>query len=224
MFGIGPMELLLILVVALLVLGPKRMPELARTMGKGLAEFRRASNDLRQTLALDEIQNELRDGLAGAGTIHKPVKRPDEEDRPAQAGDEMPAADASAEVDAKTARADGDADGGTAEDSGSANTSPSSPPSSPSDVSANAGSPAAAADSDRSAYGMPDRSGELPVDADPHAHNEPDETSNPKPARHASAADSNLGSVPVGGATPAGGTPAGGTATKKPGDSEPTRG
>jgi len=211
MFGIGPMELLLILVVALLVLGPKRMPELARTMGKGLAEFRRASNDLRQTLALDEIQNELRDGLAGAGTIHKPVKRPDEEDRPAQAGDEMPAADANTEVDA------GD---GAAEDSGSVNASPSSP----SDVSANSDSPAAAADSDRSAYGMPDRSGELPVDVNPHAHNETDDTSNTKPARQASAADSNLGSVPVGGATPTGGMPAGGTANKKPGESEPTRG
>ena len=59
MFGIGPMELLLILVVALLVLGPKRMPELARTMGKGLAEFRRASNDLRQTLALDEMRQKF---------------------------------------------------------------------------------------------------------------------------------------------------------------------
>lgn len=91
MFGIGPMELVLILVVALLVLGPKRMPELARTLGKGLGEFRRASNDLRQSLALDEIQNELRDGLASAGSIHKPVKKPEAEDRPPQAGDELAA-------------------------------------------------------------------------------------------------------------------------------------
>ena len=89
MFGIGPMELVLILVVALLVLGPKRMPELARTLGKGLGEFRRASADLRQSLALDEIQNELRDGLAGNGTIHRPVKKPEADDKPAQAGDEM---------------------------------------------------------------------------------------------------------------------------------------
>jgi len=91
MFGIGPMELVLILVVALLVLGPKRMPELARTLGKGLGEFRRASHDLRQSLALDEIQNELRDGLASPGTIHKPVKRPEADDRPPQAGDDLTA-------------------------------------------------------------------------------------------------------------------------------------
>ena len=42
--------MVLILVVALLVFGPKRLPDLARSLGKGMAEFRRASNDLRRTL------------------------------------------------------------------------------------------------------------------------------------------------------------------------------
>lgn len=82
MFGIGPMELMAILVVALLVFGPKRIPELARTVGRGLAEFRRASNDLRQSLALDELQQDLRRELDPNQTIHRP------EDRPAQAGDD----------------------------------------------------------------------------------------------------------------------------------------
>ena len=50
MFGIGMPELLLIMAVALLVLGPKRLPELARSLGRGMAEFRRASTDLRNTL------------------------------------------------------------------------------------------------------------------------------------------------------------------------------
>jgi Tat protein translocase TatB subunit len=48
MFGIGMTELLVILVVGLLVIGPKKLPELARSLGKGLAEFRRASNDMRR--------------------------------------------------------------------------------------------------------------------------------------------------------------------------------
>jgi len=51
MFGsLGFPELLFILVLALLIFGPKRLPEIGRTIGKGLAEFRRASNDLKRSI------------------------------------------------------------------------------------------------------------------------------------------------------------------------------
>jgi sec-independent protein translocase protein TatA len=52
MFGIGPLELVAILVVALLIFGPAKLPELARTLGRGMAEFRRASSELRQSLTV----------------------------------------------------------------------------------------------------------------------------------------------------------------------------
>lgn len=48
MFGIGMTELLVIFVIGLVVLGPKRLPSLARSLGRSLAEFRRASNDIRR--------------------------------------------------------------------------------------------------------------------------------------------------------------------------------
>lgn len=50
MFGIGVPELLVILVVALVVLGPKRLPEVAKGLGKALGEFRRATSDLSEEI------------------------------------------------------------------------------------------------------------------------------------------------------------------------------
>jgi Tat protein translocase TatB subunit len=54
MFGIGLTEILLILVVALLVVGPKKLPELARTLGRGLAEFRKTADEFKESIYADE--------------------------------------------------------------------------------------------------------------------------------------------------------------------------
>jgi len=58
MFGsIGMPELLIIFVIALIIFGPRRLPELGKSLGRSIAEFRRASNDLRNTLE-EEIRLE----------------------------------------------------------------------------------------------------------------------------------------------------------------------
>jgi len=63
-FGsLGFPEIAFILILALLLFGPRRLPEIGRTVGKSLAEFRRASNELRRTL-----ENEV--------ALEEPPKRP----------------------------------------------------------------------------------------------------------------------------------------------------
>ena len=60
MFGpIGGPELLLILVIALIVFGPRQLPEIGKSLGRMLAEFRRASNDFKRTLE-DEVEADKR--------------------------------------------------------------------------------------------------------------------------------------------------------------------
>lgn len=54
MFGIGLTEIIIILIVALLVVGPKKLPELAKTLGRGLAEFRRTADDFKESIYQDE--------------------------------------------------------------------------------------------------------------------------------------------------------------------------
>ena len=60
MFGIGMPELLLLLAIALIVVGPKKLPELAKALGRGLAEFKKATNELKESLETNTEFSELK--------------------------------------------------------------------------------------------------------------------------------------------------------------------
>lgn len=63
MFGIGMQEIVLICVIALIVVGPKKMPELARALGKGYGEFRRAFDEMKRNVETDFQTDDIRRSL-----------------------------------------------------------------------------------------------------------------------------------------------------------------
>jgi len=69
MFGIGLPELIIIMVIALIVIGPSKLPDLARALGKGMAEFRKATQEIKDSLDMDEdiqeVKKDLVDSVSG---------------------------------------------------------------------------------------------------------------------------------------------------------------
>lgn len=80
MFGIGMQELILIAIIALIVVGPKKLPDLAKTLGKGFSEFKKATEgiteDLKETMKEDKKQDDdgLKDSLLLKKTVEEETK------------------------------------------------------------------------------------------------------------------------------------------------------
>lgn len=80
MFGIGMQELILIAIIALIVVGPKKLPDLAKTLGKGFSEFKKATegitDELKETMKEDKKQDDdgLKDSLLLKKTVEEETK------------------------------------------------------------------------------------------------------------------------------------------------------
>lgn len=95
MFGsLGIPELVMIFIVALLLFGPRKLPEIGRTVGKALSEFRRASNDLKRTLEDEVAADDLRAAHRDLQAVVADPYSPEAQAPPAGAAETTPVQDA----------------------------------------------------------------------------------------------------------------------------------
>ena len=71
MFGIGMPEMLLILAVALIVIGPKKLPDLAKSLGRAMGEFKKATSEIKQSIGADADFKEVKETFTD---IQKDIK------------------------------------------------------------------------------------------------------------------------------------------------------
>jgi Tat protein translocase TatB subunit len=98
MFGIGMPEMLLILAIALIVIGPKKLPDLAKSLGRAFAEFKRATSELKESF---EIDSELKDIKTTFNDMSNEIKEAIDVEVDTEIEDQSPSDDSGGEQDEK---------------------------------------------------------------------------------------------------------------------------
>lgn len=104
MFGLGMPEVLMILAIALIVIGPTKLPELAKTLGRAMGEFKRSAQDLKRSIDMettlqdidppvDEIRKNFKNANAAAKAKEPPKDPPPGDKAPDGSGPETDTAD-----------------------------------------------------------------------------------------------------------------------------------
>jgi len=105
MFGLGFSELLVICALALIFIGPKKLPDLARALGRGFAEFKRATDEFKTTIQEEVQVSETRERLLREGKLLVPGSVSPAAPDPLGDGEPAPAADPYAEANKEFAAA-----------------------------------------------------------------------------------------------------------------------
>ena len=88
-FNVGPLELVIVLVIALLVIGPKRLPEMGNSLGKTIREFRKASTDISEATSMEPlakpVSQQAATAPAAASTVSGEASAPAEAPTPGAA-------------------------------------------------------------------------------------------------------------------------------------------
>ena len=71
MFGMGMPEILLILAIALMVIGPKKLPDMAKALGCAMGEFKRATNDIKESINIDGAADVFSEPIKKLGDLAK---------------------------------------------------------------------------------------------------------------------------------------------------------
>ncbi len=96
MFGIGMPEMILILAVALIVIGPKKLPDLAKSLGRAMGEFKKATSDLKDSMQIDSSDikdvkdtfEDLKDDINQTADLSTKTKdRVSDKNKPAETGE-----------------------------------------------------------------------------------------------------------------------------------------
>ena len=95
MFGIGMPEMILILAIALIVIGPKKLPDLAKSLGRAMREFKKATNEFKETMQIDSEMEDVKkaftdisDNVKETVDLNLEPEKKTEDPPPADAADE----------------------------------------------------------------------------------------------------------------------------------------